>query len=88
MSDKTLIYKLMTVCNIAVLIGGGLMVYDIVVQDEITWLYWVGFVVSNGCTKGTYMLSISLLAKVCPPELRGTMFSLAGLCGSIAIFLF
>ena len=64
------------------------MVYDVVIQDKITWLYYFGWVLAMGCVKGTFMLSISLLAKICPPELRGTMFSLAGLLGSVCIFAF
>jgi len=34
------------------------------------------------------MLSITLVSKICAPELRGTMFSMSGMFGSIGIAIF
>ena len=64
------------------------MYYDVAVRDRAEWPYYFGFVLASGSLHATFMLSISLVSKICAPELRGTMFSISGMFGSIGIAIF
>ena len=83
-----MLYKLIAICNILGLIGAGVMAYDVGLRDQISMIYYFGYILSTGTIVGTYMLSITLCAKICKPELRGTMFSVSGLSGSLGILAF
>ena len=82
------IYKLMTLVNFMTLFGAALIIYDVQFMNHISWSYKVGYIIITGVSTASFMLVITLLSKICPSELRGTMFSISGMWGSISIATF
>ena len=93
LSDKFQIHKIMTLVNIVVLLSFMPAWFDLnkFDQDEthsLGWYFDVGFVLILGVPVCSFMLSITMIAKLCNEKTRGTMFTLNGLCGSVSILLF
>ena len=54
-------------------------------ETYLSQFFNIGFSCAMGLQTLSYMLSITLLSKICNENTRGTMFSLNGFVGSIAI---
>lgn len=93
LSDKFKMHKMMTLVNIVVIISFLPAWYDLNKFDKddthcLGWYFDVGFVLIMGVPVCSFMLSITMIAKLCNEKTRGTMFTFNGLCGSISILLF
>lgn len=89
LADKYKIYKLMFVLFVFLTLGGALFLIDMKVnyQKKIGLAWWIGYYNTQFLFPTGFLLANTLLAKVCNPKTRGTMFAFAGLLGSVAIAL-
>ena len=77
----------MTLVNVFILFAALLIFYDVGLHNQIGWPYYIGYVLSTGSLHGTLMLSVTLLSKICTPEVRATMFGISGMFGSVGILV-
>ena len=65
----------------------SLLVYDVAVNnlEELGLFFDVGFVIALGLHVCTFMLSISMMAKLVSEKTRGSMFALNGFAGSCGV---
>ena len=80
----------MGIVNTVIISFYVLTIFDIASNDckNITILFDIGFSVTLGLHSLPYMLGIIMLAKVCNPHTRGTIFYFLNLIGSLVIMIF
>jgi len=68
----------------------AMLVYDVAKNplDDLGFLYDLGFILSIGAHVSTFMLTITVMSKLCSSKTRGSMFALNGLAGSISVLIF
>ena len=90
LSDKLKISKILNFTNLILVISCGIEVYMIYshdLADAATWLFDLAFVVAQGFYMVLFMLSMTMLAKMCSSITRGTMFSFNSIFGSFGVLL-
>lgn len=93
MSDTFPIHKIMTFVNILVLASFLPAWLDISQFDQdathhLGWYFDIGFILTMAFSVCSFMLSLTMIAKLCNEKTRGTMFCLNALVGSLAILVF
>ena len=87
LADRFKIYKMMLVLIVILSLSGAAILVDMYhfKGQDIGWLYYSGYTAGACFYQLTDMLSVTLLAKVCSPETRGSMFGFNAMFGSVII---
>ena len=87
LADKYKIYKMILILIVLLNISGALILIDMYhfKGQDVSWMYYAGYTAGACLYQITDMLSVTLLAKICKPETRGSMFGFNAMFGSVTI---
>ena len=90
LADKIRITHILNVLNAILFFSVGIMVYQIHTKElkDINWVFDVAFIVSYGFHICVFQIGQTIISKRCDEKIRGSMFFLNGMIGSISITIF
>mmetsp|Transcript_13252 Transcript_13252/g.20726 ORF Transcript_13252/g.20726 Transcript_13252/m.20726 type:complete len:131 (+) Transcript_13252:997-1389(+) len=84
------IKSILNILNLILAVTAAVEVYRIMafdLKDSVNWAFDVAFILAQASYMALFMQSMTMLAKLCSPMTRGTMFSFNSIFGSMGVLL-